>query len=363
MRYVFMVCLIILCFAGSNVRAQEISDLDRKLESEIGQLVRMLAAQDRFSGVVLIARDGVPVFRQAYGEADKAFHIPNRVDTKFAIHSMNKMFTGTAVMQLVEKGRLSLEDPLAKYLSDFPNKSAAQKIRIKHLLTHTAGLGSFINDDFYRASRGGLRTIDEMMAFARDETLKFEPGTDWAYSQTGFLVLGRVIEVVSGMSYYDYVREHVFLPAGMRDTDNYELDRSVPDMAVGYDREMTDAGVVYRKNTFRYLLKGSSAAGAFSTAEDLLRFEIALHTNKLVAADYSAAMMSAKPALNAPNYGYGFDAEADGRIVGHRGTFPGISSNMDMFPESGYTAIVLSNYTDGRTLIVERIRALIVGDH
>ncbi|HCQ04769.1 MAG TPA: hypothetical protein DIT99_30690 [Candidatus Latescibacteria bacterium] len=269
MRYVFvlfsMIILFTDCQGGAQVQTPAISVFDTELVAEIDKLIQILAAQDRFSGALLLARDGPPIFKQAYGQANKAFHVPNRVDTKFAIHSMNKMFTGVAVMQLVEQGKLSLEAPLAEYLPDFSDQNTAKKIRIKHLLTHSSGLGSFINDDFFTASRSGLRTIDDMMAFARGDAVKFEPGTQWAYSQTGFLVLGKVIEIVTGASYYDYVREHIFTPAGMTNTDNYQLDLVTPDLAVGYDRETTDNGVVYRKNLFRYLLRGSSAAGAYST--------------------------------------------------------------------------------------------------
>lgn len=365
MHTFFILFSVTVLLTAGETQAQRptISDQDTKLVAEIDQLIQILVAQDRFSGAVLIARDGVPIFRHAYGQANKAFDVPNRIDTKFAIHSMNKMFTGVAVMQLVEQGKLSLEDPLARYIANFPDQETAKKIRIKHLLTHTSGLGSFINEAFYTASRSGLRTIDDMMAFAWDEGVKFEPGTQWAYSQTGFLVLGKVIEVVTGTSYYAYVREHIFRRAGMVDTDNYELDLVTPNLAIGYEREITETGVVFRTNQFKYLLRGSSAAGAYSTVDDLLKFDRALHANKLVGADYVAMITSAKPAMNAPNYGYGFDVEADRQVIGHRGTFQGISSNMDIFPSAGYTAIILSNYTDGRTPIVEKIRTLIVGAH
>jgi len=365
MHTFFILFSVTVLLTAGETQAQRptISDQDTKLVAEIDQLIQILVAQDRFSGAVLIARDGVPIFRHAYGQANKAFDVPNRIDTKFAIHSMNKMFTGVAVMQLVEQGKLSLEDPLARYIANFPDQETAKKIRIKHLLTHTSGLGSFINEAFYTASRSGLRTIDDMMAFAWDEGVKFEPGTQWAYSQTGFLVLGKVIEVVTGTSYYAYVREHIFRRAGMVDTDNYELDLVTPNLAIGYEREITETGVVFRTNQFKYLLRSSSAAGAYSTVDDLLKFDRALHANKLVGADYVAMITSAKPAMNAPNYGYGFDVEADRQVIGHRGTFQGISSNMDIFPSAGYTAIILSNYTDGRTPIVEKIRTLIVGAH
>ena len=126
----------------------------------------------------------------AFGEANKDFGVPNALDTKFNLGSMNKMFTAVTIGQLVEQGKLSYDDPLSKFLPDFPSAEAAKKVRIKHLLTHTSGLGSYFNDEFDRSSRARYRTVDEMLTLAKGETLAFEPGTRWSYSNTGMLVLG-----------------------------------------------------------------------------------------------------------------------------------------------------------------------------
>src|SRR6185295_16380809 len=159
---------------------------------------------------------------------------------------MNKMFTSVAIALLVERGKLSFDDPLSKFLPDFPTKEAAEKIRIKHLLTHTSGLGSYFNQKFIESSRARFRTVDEFMTLAKDEKLAFEPGTRWAYSNTGMLVLGKVIEVVTGGSYFDYIRENVYKPAGMVNSESYELDLVNPNLAVGYEKEFTAAGVRFR---------------------------------------------------------------------------------------------------------------------
>jgi hypothetical protein len=153
---------------------------------ELEAFVKRLADADAFSGAVLLAKDGKVLFKGAYGLASKRFNVPNKIDTKFNLGSMNKMFTGVAITQLVQRGRLSLDDPLSTYLStDWLPREITDKIKIKHLLTHTSGLGSYFNDTFLGSSRLLFRELDDYKPLVADETLAFEPGTDWQYSNTG----------------------------------------------------------------------------------------------------------------------------------------------------------------------------------
>jgi CubicO group peptidase (beta-lactamase class C family) len=334
-----------------------------QMAQELKAFVGKLAAADVFSGTVLLAKDGVPVFKAAYGMANKDFNAPNRIDTKFNLGSMNKMFTAVAVAQLVERGKLSFDDPLSKFLPDFPDKASAEKIKIKHLLTHTAGLGGYFSRQWDESSRASYRTVDDMMKrAAADEKLLFEPGTRWRYSNTGMLVLGKVIEKVSGQSYYDYVRDNITRPAGMVNTDCYELDRVNPNLAVGYDKEITDAGISFTNNIFAHVLRGGPQGGGYSTVEDLLKFDLALRSNKLVGAEYVKLLLSAKPEMNSPSYGYGFQVETESQIAGHGGGFIGINSNLDMFLGTGWTAIVMSNYSRGAGPVQRKMRELVRSD-
>ena len=332
---------------------------EAQLAAELDAHLKKLAEADVFSGAVLVARQGRPIYQKAFGLASKEFGAPNKVDTKFNLGSMNKMFTSVAMAQLVERGKLSFDDPLAKFLPDFPDAESAKKIRIKHLLTHTSGLGSYFNQKFSDSSRAKFRTVDDMLKLAAGEKLAFEPGTRWAYSNTGMLVLGAVIEKATGQSYFDYVRENISRPAGMINTDCYELDLVTPNLALGYQKEFTDQGVRFRNNLFEHVIRGGPAGGGYSTVEDLLRFDVALRSGKLVGAEYVKLLLSAKPELNSPAYGYGFGVDAARRIVGHSGGFPGISSNLDMFLDGGYTAVVLSNYGGGSPPVTEKIRELV----
>ena len=337
--------------------AKALTDAERV--QQLDAFLRKLTDADVFSGAVLLAKDGKPLFQKAYGQASKEFSVANRVDTKFNLGSMNKMFTAVAIAQLAERGKLSFDDPLSKYLPDYPNPEAAKKIQIKHLLTHTSGLGSYFNRQFMESSRARWRTVDDMMELAKGDSMAFEPGSRWAYSNTGFLVLGKVIEKVTGQSYYDYVRENIFKPAGMTNTDSYELDRVTPNLALGYQKEFSDSGVSFKNNLFEHVIRGGPAGGGYSTVEDLLRFDAALRSNKLVGPEYTKQLFSAKPEIGSPEYGYGFAVDRERQIVGHSGGFPGISSNLDMFLGNGYTAIVMSNYGGASMPVVRKIQQLV----
>ncbi|MCI0490581.1 MAG: beta-lactamase family protein [Blastocatellia bacterium] len=333
---------------------------EEEMVKELDAFVKKLAAADAFSGAALLAKDGRPIYKKAFGEASKEFNVPNRTDTKFNLGSMNKMFTSVAIAQLVERGKLSFDDPLSKFLPDFPDKESAEKIKIKHLLTHTSGLGSYFNRKFMESSRARFRTVNDMMELAKEEKLAFEPGARWQYSNTGMLVLGAVIEKASGQSYFDYIRENIYRPAGMTNSDCYELDLVTPNLALGYEKEFAAEGVRFRNNLFMHVIRGGPAGGGYSTVEDLLRFDTALRSGKLVGQEYVKLLTSAKPEINSPDYGYGFSIDKERGIVGHSGGFPGISSNLDMFLENGFTAVVMSNYGGGSQAVTSKMRELVL---
>ena len=173
---------------------------------EIGSYLKRMGDAEIFSGAVVIARDGKPVFSQAYGYADREKKIPNTVDTPFLLASMTKLFTGLAIGQLVEQGKLSYDDPLAKFLPDFPDPESAKKIQIKHLLSHTAGLGTGSSSLFNPELIDRQTTIKAIVDALERKPLASEPGTKHVYSNMGFVLLGRVIEIVTGQDYYDYCR-------------------------------------------------------------------------------------------------------------------------------------------------------------
>jgi CubicO group peptidase (beta-lactamase class C family) len=328
---------------------------------ELEAFVKKLAEADAFSGSLLLAKDGKVLYKGAFGLANKDFNAPNKVDTKFNLGSMNKMFTGVAIAQMVEKGKISYDDPLSKFIPDFPNADAAQKIKIKHLLSHTAGLGGYFSQRYWNQSRDRIRTVDDMMKLAREDEkdVKFEPGSKWQYSNTGMMVLGKVIEIASGQSYFDYVRENIYKPAGMTNTDCYELDKVNPNLAVGYDKQFTDNGITWSNNVFAHVMRGGPQGGGYSTVEDLLKFDQALRSGKLVSPESLKTLTTPKPELNSPDYGYGFFASATSPSTGHSGGFVGINSDLRMYFGSGWTIAVMSNYSRGAGPVTNKMIELI----
>jgi CubicO group peptidase (beta-lactamase class C family) len=340
---------------------------DERIAAEVDALIDRLVAADRFSGAVLVVHDGRTIYERAAGDASKAYGVPNRIDTKFNLGSMNKMFTAVAIAQLAEAGKLSYDDPTAKHLPDFPNPEAAGKITIRHLLTHSSGLGSYFGEE-WEQRKAKLRSVSDFMAFAADDPLEFQPGERFGYSNTGFLVLGAIVEAASGEDYFTYVKGHIHGPAGMADTDAYELDRETPNLAVGYTRQGLDGKFQpgpWRNNVFLHVIKGGPAGGGYSTAPDLAKFAEALLGGKLVSPSTLEALTSrqieAGPGGPGGAYGYGFmiDKRRGHRFFGHGGGFPGISSQLDVFPELGYTVVVLSNYDMGAFPVVDALRDLI----
>jgi CubicO group peptidase (beta-lactamase class C family) len=327
--------------------------------------LKKLTAADVFSGTILVAKNGKPIFTNVYGMANTAYRVPNRLDTKFNLGSMNKMFTAVAVCQLAEQGKLAFTDPIGKHLTDYPNKPASEKVTIHHLLTHTSGIGDYFNDKFMEASRDRFRRIKDYFPLFVEKPLEFEPGARFRYSNAGFMVLGAIVERVSGKDYFDYVREHIYKPAGMVNTDAYELDRDTPNLAYGYTTEGLREGFEEgprRNNLFMHVIKGGPAGGGYSTVEDLLRFDIALRQNKLLSASQRDVLVSGKVDAMGAKYAYGFQTlTINGkRIVGHGGGFPGINSQLDIYLDNGYTVAVMANYDPPAAQIVAaRLREML----
>ncbi|MGH7245194.1 MAG: serine hydrolase domain-containing protein [Phycisphaerales bacterium] len=338
---------------------------DEQIAQELRAYVERLAAQDTFSGTVLFAKDGKPLLTLAVGQANRDFNVPNTIDTKFNLGSMNKMFTSVAILQLAEQNKLSLDDRLAKFLdTSWLSQDILDRVTIRQLLSHTSGLGSYFNEIFERTSRAHFRVVDDYKPLVVTETLAFEPGTQQRYSNTGMLIAGAIIEKASGTDYFDYIRQHVSGPAsptGMTSTDCYQLDRVNKNLAVGYERLSGSHPTEYFNNIFAHVFRGGPAGGGYSTVTDLLRFDQALRAGKLLNTDSLAAAWTRVDVPRSFNYGLGFFVEQSpaGRIVGHGGDFAGISAQLRMYLDTGYTVAILSNYDGAAPLVEAKARELI----
>ena len=323
-------------FAFSRLSQSDlISALRAKLEKD--------TAAGKFSGAALLAKDGKAVFSGAYGLADREKKIPNTLNTKFRIGSMNKMFTATAVLQLAQNGKLKLTDPLGKYLPNYPNKNIATKVTVEQLLSHTGGTGDFFGPEFDK-HRLELKTLDDYVKLDGAREPQFEPGSRWEYSNYGFLLLGLVVEKASGEDYYAYVREHIYKPAGMTSTDSLPEDQSVPDRSVGYTKFGGSPAWKLNIDTLPY--RGTSAGGGYSTAGDLLAFATAVQNHKLLDAQHTDLLTTGHTQIvEGEKYAYGFmdKTEAGVRSFGHGGGAPGMNGELRIYPASGYVIVVLSN--------------------
>jgi CubicO group peptidase (beta-lactamase class C family) len=302
----------------ANIVVPDPKSDEKELVATVRAHFEKIAKADEFSGVVLIAKDARVLFHEAYGNADREKMTPNQKDTKFNLGSINKSFTRVAIYQLEKQGKLSLSDPIKKFLPDYPNVTAAEKVTIQHLLDMSSGIGDFFGARYDAAPKEKIRTLQDYLPFFADLPLEFEPGTGNRYSNGGYLVLGLIIEKASGMDYYTYVREKIFKPCGMLNTDSYARDANVPNRALGYTLK-AGAGSARVLNFATLPGRGSSAGGGYSTAEDMLKYVLALKENKVFLPDSAAGL-------------------------GIAGGAPGINSALEWDVRSGYIVIVLTNF-------------------
>ena len=327
---------------------------EKEAVGEIRALLAKVKEKDWYSGTVLVAKGSNILLTDFAGEASKAFHVPNNIDTKFNLGSMNKMFTSVAVARLAEAGQLSFDDPIGKWVDEtWLPKEVTAKITVRHLLTHTSGLGSYFNDVYFKSSRDLFRKLDDYKPLIKDDRPAFTPGERFQYSNTGMFLLGVIIEKVTGQDYFEHVRKVIHAPAGMTDSDCYEMDYPVENLAIGYSPD--DASPYkWQNNLYKHVIKGGPAGGGFSTVKDLHRFALALLSGKLVSRSMRDLMWTD---FKGSNYGYGFQVVQGpgGKTVGHSGGFPGINSKLDIHLDSGYIVAAMSNIDGGAGPLANRI--------
>ncbi|MEZ4748227.1 MAG: serine hydrolase [Calditrichia bacterium] len=302
----------------------------------IDATVKQYAEKDLFSGVVLVTENGKPVYETAFGMLDREQNIPMKTDTKLKIGSIVKDFTAVLILQLAEQNKLDLDDPMGKYLDMFPAE-ISQKVTIRQLLRHEAGFGDYLRDPLPRETMDSLTTVARIIDLFKNEPLLFEPGTDEQYSNSGYTVLGAIIEKVTGKSYFDAVEQHILQPLGMSETlFHWRKIAAQSTRPKWYMRSAT--GRIFPAEVDEW---PSPSGGAYATVGDLFKFEHSLLRDNRLLSDRSkgikAARFSAEPAewqnlLNDPKY-----------ISGKAGGSPGNNSLVLSQPAKGYTVIVLAN--------------------
>lgn len=306
---------------------EALEDLRRKLRAE--------AAAGRFSGAVLVAKGGKVLFREAYGTRRVAPALATTVRTRFCIGSMGKMFTAVSTLQLIQDGKLRLTDTVAALLPSYPDTPLARQVTVEHLLAHSGGTGDFFGAD-YDAHQAELRTPSDFVRRFGKRDVLFPPGSRWGYSNFGFILLGAIVEQISGMSWDAYLDAHVFKLAGMTSTSAVATEANTAEPCTG----AAESGL----KPLPYYV-GLPAGGGYSTLDDLQRFGTALSERRLLDAAHLDLLTRARIAAGSAQWSLGLrvGSRNEASYYGHGGSAPGANADFAIYPGSDYRTIVLSN--------------------
>lgn len=326
----------------SDTKVHEVKQEPQRMPQEealkaLDAFAMQLAEADRFSGALVIEQNGRRLYGRAFGLADRENSVPARLDTPFLFASQGKMFTAVAVLQLIHAGKLGFDDAIGMHLTDYPNKEMA-KVTVRQLLSHQGGTGDIgVLQPDEGSNRAWVRTIDDLIKLNGGRSPSFAPGSAFDYSNYGFLLLGALVEKVSGQSYYAYLDEHVFRPAGMTATHFPDIEH-MSGVARGYTQ---DANGNLMPSASQLPWRGSPAGGGVSTVDDQVRFVDALKAGILI----PVPMLKEAIKQQTEWYGYGFVSSGPEEFPhwGHGGGAAGNSAALSVYPSNDMTMVCLSN--------------------
>jgi CubicO group peptidase (beta-lactamase class C family) len=351
-RIVSLIALTLLVVASSAAQAALTNE---QLTTRVDEYVNGLVKQNRFSGAILLARGGKVLLSKGYGMANLEDETPNTSRTKFRLGSLTKQFTAAAILLLQERGKLSVQDAVCKYMENCP--AAWSAITIHHLLTHTSGIPNMTSFPEFRKVKFFPTTPMESIAMFKDKPLDFVPGEKFSYSNSGYILLGHIVERASAKPYADFLRENIFQPLGMKNTDLDTNSAVIKHRAAGYTRGPN--GIInaeYINMTIPF------AAGAmYSTVEDLYLWDRALYSEKLISKKSLEAMTT--PFKDGYAYGLGLGEEYGLKTIGHGGGIEGFSTFLTRFPDGDGTVIVLSNLDSANSgMVAKRLGGFVYAD-
>lgn len=341
-RIAIAVLLVGVCLAQDNSARME-------------QVVQSYVANKQFMGSVLVAQDGKVVFSKGYGFANLEWDVPNSPTAKFRLGSVTKQFTAACILLLEERGKLKIDDAVKKYMPDAP--AAWDKVTIFNLLTHTSGIPSFTGFPDYASTEAIATTPEKLVARFRDKPLEFQPGEKWNYSNSGYVLLGYLIEKISGQSYSQFVQDNIFTPLGMKDSGYDSNSAIIAHRAAGYapsDKGLINAGYIDMSIPL-------SAGALYSTTEDLLRWEQGLFGGKLL----SVASLQKMTTPFKNDYAFALAVrDANGhKVIEHGGGIEGFNTQLSYYPDDKLTIVVLANQNTSATGdIASKLAALVHGD-
>ena len=334
----FLTAVLAVGLLTSYVSAQSTPASAPKNEQVIAKIDEYMKAVlriDGFSGTILVARDGKPIVSRGYGMANIELSVPNNPDSIFRLGSVTKQFTGMTIAMLQERGKLSVDDPMCKYFVDCPD--AWKPITIKHLLAHSSGITNYTGfPDFAKTTIMPITTT-EMADRLRKEPLEFTPGEKMAYSNSGYYLLGAIVEKASGKKYADFLQENIFTPLGMKQTGYDDPLRIIPNRAAGYQKQ---AGKIINAS-YMDMSVPYAAGSLYSTTGDLLIWDQALYTEKLVSQKSLDEIFT--PSKWNYGYGWGIGNKFGHKAISHGGGIYGFSTDIARYPDDHVTVVVLSN--------------------
>ena len=325
-RIILALFLAPLCFAQDKISNESVARMEQIVQAYV---------PSRFMGSVLVAQDGKVLLDKGYGFANLEWDVPNTPNTKFRLGSITKQFTAASILLLEERGKLKVEDPVKKYMPDAP--AAWDKITIFHVLTHTSGIPSLTSFPDFESHEAQAMTPEKLVEWFRDKPLEFEPGTKWNYSNSGYILLGYLIEKISGQSYSDFVQQNIFTPLGMKDSGYDSNSTIIAHRAAGYTPGKSgpvNAGFVHMSIPF-------SAGALYSTTEDLLRWEQGLFGGKVLKAESLAKMTT--PFKQDYAFGLGVSTNNGHKMIAHDGGIEGFNTALAYYPDDKLVVAVLAN--------------------
>ncbi|HWA35972.1 MAG TPA: serine hydrolase domain-containing protein [Cyclobacteriaceae bacterium] len=316
-----------------------VSPVFAQLEADLGKAVDKQITENDFSGIVTVTKNGAKLYEKIAGYADEQTRVPITEKTRFSLGSIGKFFTGILIMNLIEEEKVNVDDPVNKYLPEWhiPN---GDKIKVSHLLTHTSGLGGYMGTPEHNALRGGKANIDDLMKIIVSRPLQFdEPGSKHAYSNSGFIVLGKIIEKIESKSYYEVLQDRILIPLQM-DKSTFDIDlANANEFAKGYAKDRS-GNVTAMKD----IIPPSADGGLFTTVGDMLKFDRGVFENKII----SKKMLSEMETGRSSSYGYAtmITRLSNGVGYGHNGGMPGYEAEYRHFfiGKDQYTVIILTNH-------------------
>lgn len=358
-RSICLVFLLVSLLLALVLPAMAQTPARKDLNVAINELLAETFKPNEPGAAVIVIKDGQTVFRKGYGMANLELGVPIEPDMIFRIGSVTKQFTAVAVLMLAEQGKLALSDEITKFLPDYPTQG--RKITVEHLLTHTSGIKSYTDlPEFLQQMRKDL-SLKELIDFFKNKPMDFAPGDNWHYNNSGFVLLGAIIEKTSGQKYADFIEKSIFAPLGMRHSFYDSTQRIIPRRAAGYGK--TKDG--YANAEYLSMNLPHAAGSLISSVDDLALWDAALYTEKLVKQESLRRAWTPYKLNNGKptgyGYGWGFSTIEGQRVIGHAGGINGFTCDTLRLPDARVYVAILTNRNTGTANLTQKVALLAIG--